>query len=92
MNYTLYCDAKKLWRWNLKAANGEIIASGESYKRKADCLMAIYLVSRGSKLALADLEHVGFKLEDHPRFMYFATLTIQPTSTVKRAKPKEKAL
>lgn len=89
MNYTIYRDAKKLWRWNLKAENGEIIASGESYKRKADCLMALCLVSRGSKLPLADLEHVGFKAEDHPQFTYFATLTIQPTSIVKRAKGRK---
>lgn len=32
------------WRWRLKAANGEIIASGESYVNKADCMHAISLV------------------------------------------------
>jgi uncharacterized protein YegP (UPF0339 family) len=32
------------WRWRLKAANNEIIASGESYADHADCLRAVYLV------------------------------------------------
>ncbi|MDP1980567.1 DUF1508 domain-containing protein [Undibacterium sp.] len=32
------------WRWRLKAANHETIASGESYYYKADCLHAIDLV------------------------------------------------
>ena len=32
------------WRWRLKAANHEPIASGESYHNKQDCLHAIDLV------------------------------------------------
>ncbi|MFS0772857.1 YegP family protein [Sphingomonas sp. 1P08PE] len=32
------------WRWRLKAANHEIIASGESYVYEADCDKAINLV------------------------------------------------
>lgn len=32
------------WRWRLKAGNHEIIASGESYRNKQDCLAAIALV------------------------------------------------
>lgn len=32
------------WRWRLKAANGEIVASGEGYKNKIDCLKAVVLV------------------------------------------------
>jgi len=32
------------WRWRLKAANHEPIASGESYHNKQDCLKAISLV------------------------------------------------
>lgn len=35
------------WRWRLKAANHEIIANGESYHNKADCLHVIDLI-RGS--------------------------------------------
>lgn len=32
------------WRWRLRAANGEPIASGEAYRNEADCLHAIALV------------------------------------------------
>lgn len=32
------------WRWRLKAANGEPIASGEGYVNKADCITAVNLV------------------------------------------------
>jgi uncharacterized protein len=32
------------WRWRLKAANHEIIASGESYVNERDCDGAINLV------------------------------------------------
>ena len=32
------------WRWRLKAANGQIIAQGESYVRKEDCVHAINLI------------------------------------------------
>jgi uncharacterized protein YegP (UPF0339 family) len=32
------------WRWRLKSANHEIIASGESYWNESDCDHAINLV------------------------------------------------
>jgi uncharacterized protein YegP (UPF0339 family) len=32
------------WRWRLKSANHEIIASGEGYANKSDCLHAVGLV------------------------------------------------
>lgn len=32
------------WRWRLKAANGETLAQGESYRDSRDCLHAISLV------------------------------------------------
>lgn len=32
------------WRWRLRAANHETIASGESYTRKEHCLEAIALL------------------------------------------------
>lgn len=52
MKFEIYKTANALalaaqggWRWRLKAANGEIIASGESYVSKGDCLRAITLVA-----------------------------------------------
>jgi len=32
------------WRWRFKAGNGEIVAAGEAYKNKRDCLRAISLL------------------------------------------------
>lgn len=32
------------WRWRLRAANNEKIASGGSYRNKQDCLRAIELL------------------------------------------------
>lgn len=32
------------WRWRLKATNGEIIASGEGYRNKADAIKACDLI------------------------------------------------
>lgn len=45
MRYQMYQDAANEWRWRLRAANHEIIAtSGEGYKNKSDCRHAIDLV------------------------------------------------
>lgn len=51
MYFEIYQQAQGLmsatsgqWRWRLRAANNEIIASGESYRNKQDCLAAIALV------------------------------------------------
>lgn len=50
MYYIMYRDANSMWRWHLRAANHEIIASGESYHHKSDCEHAIGLV-KGSYAA-----------------------------------------
>lgn len=49
MNFQIYSRPEGLigatqWRWRLVAGNGQIIASGEGYFNKADCLHAIGLV------------------------------------------------
>ena len=36
------------WYWHLRAANNEIIARGEGYHNKTDCLAAIDLVRSSS--------------------------------------------
>lgn len=42
MEFSVYRDEAKQWRWRLKHANGQIMAdSGEGYKRKATCLRAV---------------------------------------------------
>jgi uncharacterized protein len=42
--YFEYYRSPSGWRFNLKAGNGEIVTSGEGYRRRKDCLHAIELV------------------------------------------------
>ena len=44
MFFETYTDRKKQYRWRLKAANGKIVASGESYKQQAGRDKAIELM------------------------------------------------
>lgn len=45
MKFNIYKDKRGEFRWRLVTANGQIIAaSGEGYKRKADCLSGIRTV------------------------------------------------
>lgn len=44
MKFELYKDGQGFWRWRLKAANGEIIASGEGYRNRADAVTVVNLV------------------------------------------------
>lgn len=39
--FEVYKDAKEEWRFRLVAPNGQIIAVGESYKNKGDCLSTV---------------------------------------------------
>ncbi|MYA95547.1 MAG: DUF1508 domain-containing protein [Nitrospinae bacterium] len=55
MYYTIYKDTKGLWRWNLRARNHEIIAHGESYVNKSDCLHAINLVKASSNAPVREV-------------------------------------
>lgn len=48
MYFTVYLDVSGQWRWNLKSANHEIIASGESYTTKQNCMKAVSLVQSTS--------------------------------------------
>jgi uncharacterized protein YegP (UPF0339 family) len=48
---------KRQWRWRLRAANGKIIASGEAYENKSDCLAAIDLVKEASAASVEESEN-----------------------------------
>jgi uncharacterized protein len=48
MKFELYKSGAE-WRWRLKAGNGEIIASGESYKNRQDAVDAVNLVMDTNK-------------------------------------------
>jgi uncharacterized protein YegP (UPF0339 family) len=52
MTFEIYKDRKEEFRWRLKAANGNIMAtSGEGYKAKADCQKGIESVKAGAASA-----------------------------------------
>ncbi len=46
--FEVYKDKKGEYRFRLKAANGEIIASGEGYKQKAGCLNGIESIKKNA--------------------------------------------
>lgn len=59
MYFEIYKDAKGEYRWRLKAANHEIIAQGEGYTSKQNCLNAVNLVkSTNSATTVNDLTAV----------------------------------
>ena len=63
MKYEVYPDRNNEWRWRLKAANGQNIAtSGEGYTNKSDCYHGISLVKGSSA---APIEEVAI----WPRFV-----------------------
>ncbi len=49
--FEVYVDAKKQFRFRLKAANGEIIAVGEGYTTKKSCLNGIASVKKNAPIA-----------------------------------------
>lgn len=54
----IYPDAKGEWRWRLKAANGEVVASGEGYSRKD------YVRGLQSKIAVLMREATVVELDE----------------------------
>lgn len=46
--FEIYLDAKKEYRFRLKARNGEIILSSEGYKAKASCVNGIESVKKNA--------------------------------------------
>ncbi|EHL98963.1 hypothetical protein HMPREF9946_03403 [Acetobacteraceae bacterium AT-5844] len=44
MYFTVQKNASGQYYWNLRAANHQVVASGETYHNKSDCLNAIGLV------------------------------------------------
>jgi uncharacterized protein YegP (UPF0339 family) len=58
--FEVYQDARKEYRWRLKAANGQVIAtSGQGYKSKADCRHGIDIIQK--EAATAKIEEVEVK-------------------------------
>ncbi|MDD2495251.1 MAG: YegP family protein [Tissierellia bacterium] len=56
-------------KFDLKATNGQIIASSEVYKSKASCLKGIESVKNNAPIAnLEDQTVEGFKVAKNPKF------------------------
>ncbi len=56
--FEIYKDAAGQYRWRLKAANGEIIAQGESYYTQTGCQGGIDSVRKYAPTApVVDLTH-----------------------------------
>ena len=51
MSFEVYKDKAGEWRWRLKSANGQIIATGEGYKDKTVCEDAIASVKKTATTA-----------------------------------------
>jgi uncharacterized protein YegP (UPF0339 family) len=49
--FEIYEDKTREWRWRLKGADNEIIASSEGYRQKADCEDRIASVKKNSPIA-----------------------------------------
>ena len=54
--YQVYKDKKGQYRFRLKAANGQIIATGESYKELESCLSGINSIKKNASSALIEEE------------------------------------
>ncbi len=49
--FEIYRDAVGLWRFRLKAANGEVVASGEAYHNKKDAKRGARALKRAAAQA-----------------------------------------
>ena len=63
---TLFKDKKKQWRFNIKAANGKIVAVSESYKTKQGCINGYRsVVEVAQKLLTGEFQETDIiKIED----------------------------
>ena len=52
--FEIYADSKGQFRFRLKAANGEVVATGESYVSKAGVLKGVDAVKRAAAAAEID--------------------------------------
>ncbi len=57
MKFEVFRNRSKEWRWRLRAANGEIIATSgkETYRRKIDCMYAVRLVQGSGSAKVVEL-------------------------------------
>ena len=60
-------------KFDLKATNGEVIATSEVYESEAGCLNSIESVKKNAPVAaVEDQTKEGFEAEKHPKFEVYA--------------------
>ena len=65
-------QAKTGYHFNLKAGNGEVIATSEIYKTEKSCLNGVESVRKNAPIAaLEDQTVAGYVTEKNPKFMVF---------------------
>ncbi|HWQ58573.1 MAG TPA: YegP family protein [Clostridia bacterium] len=61
------------YKFNLKAANGETIATSEVYTTEAACIKGIESVKKNAPAAAIEDQTIeGYKAEKHPKFEVYA--------------------
>ena len=61
--------AKTGFMFNLKAGNGEVIATSEGYSAEGSCMKGIASVKKNSVVAAVEDQTVeGFEVQKHPKF------------------------
>jgi len=66
LKFEIYQDAGKEFRWRLKAANNEILATaGEGYKAKADAQRGVELIQEGVTKDTVKFEFYEDKAKEH---------------------------
>ena len=69
MGKFLVKESKAGMRFNLVAANGEVIAASQVYKTASGCKNGIESVQKNAPIAVIEDQTVeGFKVEKHPKF------------------------
>jgi uncharacterized protein YegP (UPF0339 family) len=53
-HFEVYQDDRNQWRWRLRAANGEIVASSESYTTHAKALKGVDAVRTAAERAVLE--------------------------------------
>lgn len=48
LTFRIYKNAQGQYYWNLKSANNQIIANGETYHNKADVISVVNLIKGGA--------------------------------------------
>jgi uncharacterized protein YegP (UPF0339 family) len=65
--FTVFLDKSKKYRFNLKASNGEIVASSEAYNTKKACLGGIKTIQKSAPIAkIIDLDPAAAEVKKTP--------------------------